>query len=336
MTYSRHFDKLKLQARRAYAHKRTRASARALASIGKNMKILITGASGFIGTELLAYLRGRGHEVRHVVRTEAQLKEDSILWDPQHHELVPADFEGFDVLIHLAGENIMGGRWTPEKKRKIKESRVMGTRILCELISRLQSPPRLLISTSAIGFYGNRGNEIVSEDSPPGKGFLAEVCQKWEKATEPAIKRGIRVVKLRIGLVLSPKGGALGKMLIPFKLGLGGKIGSGKQWMSWISMDDLMGIFLHIIGRSEIQGAVNAVAPNPVTNQTMTKVLGHALHRPTIFSIPTFAVSLIFGEMGNEMFLCSTRVAPNVLAQTGYSFLYPELDGALNRMLGRK
>lgn len=300
------------------------------------MKILITGSSGFIGSELLAYLRGRGHEVRRLVRKEAQLKDDCILWDPQHHELNPADFEGFDVVINLAGENIMGGRWTPEKKRKIKESRVMGTRILCELISRLQYPPRLLISASAIGFYGNRGDEIVSEDSPPGDGFLAEVCQKWENATEPAEKKGIQVVKLRIGIVLSSKGGALGKMLTPFKLGLGGTIGSGRQWTSWISMDDLMGIFLHIIGHSEIQGPVNAVTPNPVTNRVMTKVLGRALYRPTIFPIPSFVVRLIFGEMADEMFLSSTRAAPNILVQTGYSFLYPDLKGAINHIIEKK
>ena len=300
------------------------------------MKILITGSSGFIGAELLAYLRGRGHEVRRLVRKEAQLKEDCILWDPQHHELNPADFEGFDVVINLAGENIMGGRWTPEKKRKIKESRIMGTRILCELISRLQSPPRLLISASAIGFYGNRGDKLVSEDSPPGEGFLSEVCQKWESATESLVKKGIQVVKLRIGIVLSFKGGALGKMLIPFKLGLGGKIGSGRQWMSWISMDDLMGIFLHIIGHSEIQGPVNAVTPNPVTNRAMTKVLGRILHRPTIFPIPAFIVRLIFGEMADEMFLSSTRVVPNVLLQTGYSFLYPDLKGAITHIVDKK
>jgi uncharacterized protein (TIGR01777 family) len=302
----------------------------------EDMKILITGTSGFIGTELLSYLRGRGHEVRRVVRSERQMKEDTVLWDPPHHELIPSDFEGFDVLINLAGENIMGGRWNLEKKRRIKQSRVMGTRLLCELISRLQSPPRLLISASATGFYGNRMDEIVSEDSLPGKGFLAEVCQKWEKATEPAVMKGLKVVKLRIGLVLSLKGGALGKMLIPFKLGLGGTIGSGKQWISWISMDDLMGVFLHIIGHSEIQGAVNAVTPNPVTNMVMTKILGRALRRPTLFSMPTFAMRLIFGEMADEMFLSSTRAIPNILVQTGYSFLYPELEEAFNHMLGKK
>lgn len=297
------------------------------------MKILIAGSSGFIGSELLSCLRGRGHEVVRIVRSESQMTSDAILWDPQHHELTPKDFEGFDVLINLAGENVSEGRWTEEKKRKIKDSRLLGTRILCEMVTRLQSPPRLLISASAIGYYGSRGDQFLTEKSPPGKGFLAEVCKKWEAVTEPATIRGIQVVQLRIGVVLSPKGGALKKMLMPFKLGLGGVIGSGNQWVSWISMDDLMGVFLHIIGHSEIHGPVNAVAPNPVTNRKLTEEIGAILRRPTIFPVPEFLVRMMFGEMGEELLLSSTRVVPEVLNNTGYTFLYPELKDALAYMI---
>ena len=274
--------------------------------------------------------------VSKIVRTDAQLSDDAILWDPEHHELTPKDFEGYDVLINLSGENIASGRWTSDKKRKIKESRVMGTRMLCELLSRLQSPPRLLINASAIGYYGNRGDELLPEDSAPGKGFLADVCQKWEAATASAVKRGIQVVKLRTGVVLSLKGGALAKMLVPFKLGFGGIIGSGRQWISWISMDDLMGIFLHIIGHPEIQGPVNAVTPNPVRNQQFTKDLGKILHRPTIIPFPTFAARLMLGEMADEMLLTSTRAVPTVLIRSGYSFLFPDLEGAFTHLFEKK
>ncbi|MGA8163974.1 MAG: TIGR01777 family oxidoreductase [Waddliaceae bacterium] len=297
------------------------------------MKLLISGSSGLIGSELVPFLKERGHRVVRLVRLESQLSDDTLLWNPEHHELNPKDFEGFEVVIHLAGENIASGRWTLEKKKKIKDSRVMGTHMLCELFAHVENPPQLLISSSAIGYYGNRGNQLNDENSSPGKGFLAEVCAQWEAATEPASHKGIRVVTLRTGVVLSPKGGALGKMLLPFKLGLGGVIGSGQQYVSWISMDDYLGVILHIIGNNSIQGPVNAVAPTPVTNEELTKTLGKVLKRPTIFPLPTFAAKFLAGEMADEMLLSSTRVSPEKLIETGYTFLYPELERALRHLL---
>lgn len=297
------------------------------------MRFLIKGSSGFIGSELVPCLKERGHEVIRLVRNEAELSDDTLLWDPQHSELKLEDFEGFDCVINLAGENIASGRWTEDKKKRIRDSRVMGTHMLCELLARLENPPKVLINASAIGYYGNQGDKVVSEDSHPGQGFLSGVCQDWEKATEPAEKKEIRVVKLRIGIVLAPNGGALGKMMIPFNLGLGGVIGSGEQYMSWISMDDLIGVFLHIVGNEGVEGPVNAVAPNPVTNREFTKTLGKVLRRPTIFPLPAFVAKFLFGEMADEMLLSSTRVSPDVLTLSGYSFLYPTLQGALEHMM---
>lgn len=297
------------------------------------MKILVSGSSGLIGSELIPCLKDREHHVVRLVRSDSQLAEDRILWDPEHQELNPEDFEGFDVVINLAGENIATGRWTPEKKKKIRDSRVLGTHMLCELLARLESPPKLLINASAIGYYGNQGDKVVNEDSPQGEGFLADVCKKWEDATEPAEQKGIRVVKLRIGVVLTPKGGALGKMLIPFKMGLGGVAGSGRQYFSWISMDDLMGVFLHVIGNDSIDGPLNAVTPNPVMNRELTKTLGRVLRRPTIFPLPAFIARFVMGEMADETVLSSCRVSPEVLKRSGYSFIYPELEIALRHML---
>lgn len=297
------------------------------------MKVLISGSSGLVGSELVKALKNRGHEVVRLVRSEKQMGQGTLLWDPEHRELDPQNFEGFDAVVHLAGENISSGRWTNEKKRKIKDSRVLSTHMLSELMARLESPPKVHINASAIGYYGDTGDEVVDESSPPGEGFLAEVCQKWEAATRPSEQRGIRVVKLRIGVVLSKEGGALGKMLVPFKLGLGGVVGSGDQYMSWISIDDLVGVFLHVLGNSSIQGPVNAVAPHPVTNRKFTKTLGGVLKRPTIFPLPAFAARFIFGEMADALLLSSSRVAPEKLLETGYSFLYPDLSDALKHLL---
>lgn len=299
------------------------------------MKILISGSSGLIGSELMPCLKDRGHEVVRLVRSESQLSDDALLWNPEHHELNPDDFEGFDIVVNLAGENLASGRWTVEKKKKIKDSRVMGTHMLCELFAHVENPPQLFISASAVGYYGNQGDRVNDENSFSGKGFLAEVCSQWEASTEPAILKGIRVVKLRTGVVLSPKGGALGKMLLPFKLGLGGVIGSGQQYISWISMDDYLGVILHIIGNDSIQGAVNAVAPNSVTNYELTKTLGKVLRRPTIFPLPAFVARFMLGEMADELLLSSTKVSPDKLISTGYSFLYPELESALIHMLDK-
>jgi len=297
------------------------------------MKILISGSTGLVGSELVPCLKDRGHEVVRLIRSEQQSSRQTLLWDPEHHELNPGDFEGFDAVIHLAGENIASGRWTPEKKRIIKDSRVMGTHMLCELFARVETPPKLLINASAIGYYGNQEDTVLDESSPSGKGFLAEVCRQWEAATEPAVRKGIRVVTLRTGIVLSPKGGALRKMLLPFKLGLGGVIGSGKQYMSWISIDDLMGVMLHIIGNEAVSGPVNAVAPHPVTNYEWTKTLGKVLKRPAVFPVPEFVVRFMLGEMADEMLLSSTRAVPQKLLAAEYAFLYPELEFALRHLL---
>jgi uncharacterized protein (TIGR01777 family) len=240
--------------------------------------------------------------------------------------------EGVDAVVHLAGENI-AQRWTSSQKAKIRDSRIKGTQLLCETLARLSSPPKVLVSASAIGYYGDRGEQILTEDSPLGRGFLAEVCRGWEAATEPARQRGLRVVPLRFGVVLSPAGGALAKMLPPFRLGLGGMVGSGRQYMSWIALDDVVGAIQHAIVTDTLQGPTNAVAPQAVTNQEFTKTLGKALGRPTVFPLPAFAARLMFGEMADELLLASTRVQPAKLLGSGYRFRYPELEDALRHVL---
>jgi hypothetical protein len=237
--------------------------------------------------------------------------------------------------VHLAGENITG-RWTAAKKARIRESRVQGTRLLAEAVARLERPPRVLVCASAIGYYGTRGEEILREESPPGKGFLAEVCQQWEAAAQPVAQKGVRVVHLRTGLVLSRQGGALAKMLPAFRLGLGGKIGRGDQYMSWISIDDLAGVIQHALLSETLRGPVNAVAPNPVTNLVFAQTLGRVLRRPTPFPLPAFAARLVFGEMANELLLASTRVDPAKLLASGYGFRHTELAGALRQLLGKR
>jgi uncharacterized protein (TIGR01777 family) len=240
-----------------------------------------------------------------------------------------------EAVVHLAGENIASGRWTAARKARIRSSRVMGTRTLCETLARLSQPPKVLVSASAIGYYGDRGAEPLWENSAFGTGFLAEVCRAWEEATQPAVQKGIRVVLLRIGIVLSPAGGALAKMLIPFQLGLGGVIGSGNQYMSWIALDDVAGVIAHALVTDTLQGPVNAVAPYPVTNREFTKTLGRVLRRPTVFPLPGFAARLAFGEMADALLLASTRVEPKRLLATQYVFRYPELEDALRHLLGK-
>lgn len=300
------------------------------------MKILLTGSSGLIGAALLNSFRERGYEVKRIVRSEKFLSEDAILWDPEHHEIRLDEFEGFDVVINLAGENIASGRWTEEKKKKIRDSRVLGTHMLAELLARLERPPSVFVSASAIGYYGDRADEKLSEQCSVGQGFLAEVCQKWEEATGAAKKAGIRVVNLRIGAVLSKNGGVLSRILPSFKYGLGGIIGSGKQFMSWISIDDLIGIVLYVINHEGVCGPINVVSPEPVTNYVFTKTLGKILRRPTFFPFPAFLAKLVLGEMADELLLSSCRAIPQVLQESGYQFLYPDLKGALQYILGGK
>lgn len=297
------------------------------------MKILVSGSSGLVGSELVSTLKKRGHQVYRLVRKASLSREDTLLWDPEHVEIRLGDFEGFDAVIHLAGENIAAGRWNAAKKKKIRDSRVLGTHMLSELLSRLENPPKLLIAASAIGYYGSRGDELLDETAPPGTGFLADVCQKWEAAVQPAIDRGIRVVQLRIGVVLSAKGGALKQMLVPFKLGLGGPIGNGNQYMSWIAMDDLIGVILFVLSHQTIQGPLNTASPNPSTNREFTQALAKVLHRPAFLPFPAFAAKLVFGEMADELLLSSTRVVPDKLSKAGYVFLFPDLPKALKHLL---
>lgn len=296
------------------------------------MKILVAGSSGLIGSALVPFLQRIGHEVVRVVRGADD--KEAIVWNPEMGTYHPQDFEGFDAVINLAGDNIFSSlRWSVKKKEKIKSSRVNTTRMLCSCFERLKSPPKILINASAIGYYGDQGAEVVSENNPSGSGFLAEVCRDWEAAAESAEQLGMRVVRLRIGVVLSPKGGILGKMLLPFKLGFGGVVGSGQQYMSWIALDDLLEVIAYILMHDTLRGAVNAVTEYPVTNEEWTKTLGVVLHRPTFVPIPAFALRLALGEIADEVLLSSTRAVPARLQQSGFQFAYPKLEGALRHLL---
>ena len=297
------------------------------------MKVLMTGSSGLIGTALTSFLSGGGHQVRRVLRT-ASASGDATSWNPSDGTFTDGAFDGIDAVVHLAGENIASGRWTAARKAQIRDSRVIGTRHLCETLSRLDTLPKVLVAASALGFYGDHGNAVLDESAAPGSGFLADVCQAWEDAAAPARERGVRVVHLRVGIVLTPLGGALGRMLLPFKLGLGGVIGPGDQYMSWIVPDDLLGIVLHTLTNESISGPVNAVAPQAVTNREFTKTLGAVLNRPTVLPAPAFALRLALGEMADALLLASTRVDPAVLRTTDFEFAYPHLEGGLRHVLG--
>jgi uncharacterized protein len=294
------------------------------------MKILVSGSSGLIGSALLASLQGGEDEVVSLVRREPG--PGRILWDPAGDHLDARELEGMDAVVHLAGENI-AGRWTRAKKERIRESRVRGTGLLSRRLAGLARRPGVLVCASAIGYYGDRGDELLAEGSSPGSGFLASVVRDWEAAAGPAAEAGIRVVSLRFGVVLSVAGGALARMLTPFKLGLGGVVGSGSQYMSWISLDDVVGIIRHAVERPELKGPVNAVAPQPVTNREFTRALGRALSRPTIFPMPATMARLAFGEMAQELLLGSTRVNPDRLRASGYRHRHANLDDFLGSLL---
>jgi len=319
----------------AYRHRVTRADVeRHLSYPGPVLRVLITGATGLVGKALGAFLSTGGHTVLRAVRGRAAAP-DEVTWDVERGLEASSRLDGLDAVVHLAGENIAGARWTPEVKRRILDSRQVGTRRLCESLARLPQPPKVLVAASAIGIYGNRGAELVDERSPRGEGFLSDVCVAWEAATEPAREVGIRTVNLRTGVVLSAADGALKKMLPPFLVGVGGRLGDGRQFMSWISLDDLLGAVLHVLRREDIEGPVNAVAPNPVSNAEFTKTLGHVLSRPTFFAVPAAAARLAFGEMADEMLLASTRVAPTRLEETNFAFGQEDLEDALRHTLGR-
>jgi uncharacterized protein (TIGR01777 family) len=294
-------------------------------------KILVTGSSGLIGTALMPVLKASGAEVTCLVCGAAS-GGGRIGWDPAR-PLAHESVSGFDAVIHLAGESI-ASRWTESKKEAIRDSRVLGTRHLAEALARAASPPRVFISASAIGFYGDRNDEILREDSASGRnGFLPEVCREWEAAAEPEANAGIRTAFLRTGIVLSAEGGALKQMLLPFRMGLGGRIGSGRQWMSWIGLHDQIGAIRHILVNESLRGPVNSVSPNPVTNAEFAKTLASVLSRPAIFPMPAFAARLAFGQMGDELLLASQRVEPAKLVASGYVFQKPDLRIALKDIL---
>jgi len=300
------------------------------------MKILITGASGLVGSALIPYLKSKGHEVVRLVRSQGVAAAGELSWEPEKGIASPAQLEGLTAVVHLAGENIAEGRWSDEKKARIRDSRVKGTRTIATALAQLDRPPKTLVSASAIGFYGDRGTEVLTEQSASGDGFLPEVCREWELSTRPAAEKGIRVVYLRFGMILSAEGGALAKMVTPFKLGVGGKVGSGEQYMSWITLDDVIGVIDYALNNEALHGPVNVVAPRPVTNLEFTKTMGQVLSRPTIFPAPAFALRLAFGEMADALLLSSTRVEPLRLKETGYIFQYPELEGALHHVLKKE
>lgn len=299
------------------------------------MNVLVSGSTGLVGSAVVEALTAEGHRVTRLVRTEAAPETAAIAWDPAAKRLPTPALEGLDAVVHLAGENIAKGRWNAAKKAAIRDSRVQGTRVLCEALSQLVEAPKVLVMASAIGYYGSRGDRVMREDSRPGTDFLADVCRDWEAATQAAQARGIRVVQLRIGVVMAREGGALHKMLTPFKLGGGGAMGSGSQYVSWVALDDVVGIVMHALSDASLEGPVNAVAPNPVTNRELTKTLGRVLKRPTKAWMPAPVVQAMFGEMGDALLLSSTRVEPARLAASDYTFRHPELEGALRHILGR-
>jgi hypothetical protein len=300
------------------------------------MKVLVSGASGLVGAMLVPKLASAGHDVRRLVRNASRAASGDLVWNPAAGELDVVALEAFDAVVNLAGESIASGRWTARKKAEIRQSRISATNTLAKALAQLTTRPRTLVNASAIGFYGNRGEERLDETSSTGSGdFLSEVCRAWESATEPAARAGVRVIVTRFGVILSANGGALAKMLLPFKLGLGGKIGSGRQYMSWVAIDDVVGAIMHCLNDQNLRGPVNVVAPEPVTNAKYTKTLGRVLARPTIFPMPAFAARAAFGQMADELLLSGQRVEPAKLLASGYAFKYPSLEATLRHVLTR-
>ncbi len=298
------------------------------------MRILLSGASGLIGSNLAPFLVERGHDVVRLVRGSSGRSDNAIFWDPVLHSLTLPPGDHFDAVINLAGENLGAKRWSPERKKELVDSRMVTTALLAETIAGLENPPEVFINTSAIGFYGDRGDAMLTEDNHAGTGFLADVCTEWEEATTPAQRVGIRTVKARLGMVLARDGGALPKMARPFRFGLGGKLGSGRQYMSWIAMPDLLEAVLHCLYKTELSGPVNFVSPNPVTNAEFTRELARCLRRPALFSVPSWSLAALVGpEMAAELLLSSTRVEPAKLTASGFDFSCPTLDVALKAVL---
>lgn len=298
------------------------------------LRIAVSGASGLLGSSFVAFMSAGGHEVHSLVRRPPRAGLREVLWNPEAGEIDRAALERFDGIVHLAGENIASGRWNARKKKAIRESRVDGTRFLCESLASLAQPPRVLVCASAIGYYGDRGDEELTESSSPGSGFLPDVCRGWEAATRPASGAGTRVVNLRIGVVLSGRGGALKRMLPPFRLGLGGPLGNGRQFVSWISLDDVIGAIHFALLRGDVEGPVNATAPSPVTNAEFTRRLATVLRRPAVLPAPAFALRLLLGEMGDALLLASSRILPRRLEEAGFEFAHRDVESALRHELG--
>lgn len=300
------------------------------------MQVGITGASGLVGSALSRALAARGAVVRRLARSRGKLGPQDLLWDPDTGTVSGDGARGLDALVHLAGENIQAARWTPAVKARLVASRSEPTRRLCEELARVTPRPAVLVAASALGYYGDRGVAWLDERSDPGIGFLPELCKAWEAATEPARRAGIRVVNLRIGVVLDPAGGALARMLPLFRAGLGGRVGSGAQYVSWISLRDVVGAIGRALECSELEGPVNAVAPQPVTQAELARALGRALRRPAILPVPALAIRLALGEQGEALLLASARIRPARLLASGYAFADPELEPALSRLLTGK
>lgn len=298
------------------------------------MKILVSGASGLVGAAVVRRFASPADEVVRLVRRESGPGAAEVPWDPEAGTIAAEGLEGFDAVVHLAGENLGAGRWTRAKKNRIRTSRVEGTRLLAHALAGLERPPRVLVSASAVGFYGNRGDEKLDERSAPGTGFLAGLCQDWEAATGPAARAGIRVAIARFGVILAREGGALARMLPLFRLGLGGRLGSGRQFLSWITLDDAVGAIRFLVENDSLSGPVNLVSPNPITNREFTKTLGRVLHRPTLVPAPALALRIALGEMADEMLLASARVLPQRLIASGYRHTDPTLGPAIRGRLG--
>lgn len=295
-------------------------------------KVLVSGSSGLVGSALVPTLTASGYRVTRLIRS-GRSSDDRLVWDPGK-ALAPEAVSGFDAVVHLAGEAIVG-RWSEEKKRRILDSRVSGTRHLAEALAQTSQPPRVLICASAIGYYGDRGDEVLREESGPTQLFSSQLCVQWEGAARSAVAASIRTVSLRFGIVLSAAGGALKKMLPPFRMGVGGNVGNGRQWMSWVDLQDVVGAVLHALRTDLLLGPVNVTSPNPVTNAQFTKVLASVLSRPAIFPMPAFAARLVFGQMADELLLASQRVEPAKLLGSGYVFQRPDLRGSLEAILGK-
>lgn len=296
------------------------------------MKIIVAGSSGFVGAALVSFWQHQGHQIMRLVRSEKTVGSLQSAWDPEKGIIHPEDLEGCDAVVNLSGENVSSGRWTQKKKQRLYDSRIKTTKLLCQTLAKLKKGPKVLLNASAIGYYGRHCEQTKTESAPNGEGFLANICVDWEAATKEAEEAGIRVVKVRTAIVLDPKGGVLKKLLLPFKLCLGGTLGNGKQMMSWISLHELCRIYDFCLTKSDLKGAVNASSPEPVSNAEFTKTLGAVLNRPTLFPVPEFALKLIFGEMADELLLSSCAALPQKLEKAGFQFQDGDLKSALLNM----